>query len=197
MAKTSKTETASASETETKRGGVSYINSAGEESRSAKPDTVALRFSFEDGGSFNFDILAASDDIKLCAMAHGFNQKLRDSFAGKKGDDARKELETVASNLLGGFWTKPTKSGDGSSTNMTILVQAIVRGLEEEGQTVDESRIASIKAKLAAMEDTKPVMSKPAIAKHYKAIVAENAAKRAAEAATKADAEGASVASDF
>lgn len=187
------TETSEAS----KRGGVAYINAEGDASRSASPSTVILRFSFDDGATVDFDIRETSNDIKLCAMAHGFNQKLRDSFAGKKGEDARKELETVAANLLGGFWTKPSKSGDGSSTNMTILVEAIVRGLEEEGQTVDADRLASIKAKLASMEDTKPVMQKPAIAKHYKAIVAERAAKKAAEAATAADASGASVAADF
>lgn len=195
MAKTRETAT-EAPEATAKRGGVAYINPTGEESRSAKPDTCILRFSFEDGQSVDFDIRETSNDIKLCAMAHGFNQKLRDSFAGKKGDDARKELETVAANLLGGFWTKPGKSGDGSSTNMTILVEAIVRGLKEEGQEVDEARVASIKAKLADMEDTKPVMAKPAIAKHYKAIVAERAVKKAQEAAN-AEGANASVASEF
>lgn len=187
MAKNSTTE---AAPVETKKGSVSYINPTGESSRSAKPDSVILRFAFEDGVSVDFDIRDTSDEIKLCAMAHGFNQKLRDSFAGKKGDDARKELQTVADNLLGGFWTKPSKSGDGASTNMTILVEAIVRGLEEEGETVSAERLASIKAKLADMEDTKPVMQKPAIAKHYKAIVAERAvakAKAASDAASGED----------
>lgn len=191
-----KSETAAAAETKTPRGGVAYINASGEESRSAKPDSVLLRFTFEDGGSFDFDMAATSEDIKLCAMAHGFNQKLRDSFAGKKGEDARKELETVAANLLGGFWTKPGKGGDGTSTNMTILVEAIVRGLEEEGETVSADRLASIKSKLAAMEDTKPVMQKPAIAKHYKAIVAERAAAKAA-AAAKVEGADASLAGEF
>lgn len=195
MPKKSETTTAAA-ESETKRGSVVYINAAGEESRSANKDVVILRFNFEDGVSVDFDIRATSDDIKLCAMAHGFNQKLRDSFAGKKGEEARKELETVSANLLGGFWTKPSKAGDGSSTNMTILVEAIVRGLREEGQDVDADRMAAIKSKLAAMEDTKDLMKKPAIAKHYKAIVAE---RRLAEAEKAAKVEGAdaSLAGDF
>jgi hypothetical protein len=195
MAKKSETTTAAA-ESETKRGSVVYINAAGEESRSANKDVVILRFNFEDGVSVDFDIRATSDDIKLCAMAHGFNQKLRDSFAGKKGEEARKELETVSANLLGGFWTKPSKSGDGSSTNMTILVEAIVRGLQEEGQEVGADRVAGIKSKLAAMEDTKELMKKPAIAKHYKAIVAERAVAKANEAA-KAEGADASLADAF
>lgn len=195
MSKKTATTTAEA-ETEVKRGSVVYINAAGEESRSANKDVVILRFNFEDGVSVDFDIRATSDDIKLCAMAHGFNQKLRDSFAGKKGEEARKELDTVMSNLLGGFWTKPSKSGDGSSTNMTILVEAIVRGLQEEGQEVGAERVAAIKAKLAAMEDTKDLMKKPAIAKHYKAIVAERAVAKANEAA-KAEGADASLADAF
>lgn len=196
MAKNSTPATEAATEETAKRGSVVYINGAGEESRSANKDVVILRFNFEDGVSVDFDIRATSDDIKLCAMAHGFNQKLRDSFAGKKGEEARKELETVSANLLGGFWTKPSKSGDGSSTNMTILVEAIVRGLQEEGQEVGAERVAAIKAKLAAMEDTKDLMKKPAIAKHYKAIVAERAVAKANEAA-KAEGADASLADAF
>lgn len=194
MAKNTKTETP-VEEKKIKVSDIQYSGSAGV-TNTVNPDATAIVVTFGDGTSDSFDVMQTSEELRHCAMLQGFAIKLQRSFASAKGDPAaaRESYETVKENLLSGLWN--TKR-EGSGPRLSILVEAIVAALQEEGETVDTARQAGIAEKLKDEAVREKAMAKPSVKKHYEMIKAARAADRAAKAAKEAEGSSESLGADF
>lgn len=140
--------------------------------------TVAS-FTFGDGTVLTLDVANLSEEIQTELMLHGALQKIGDSYAGAAGDYAyaKAQAEKVIQNLLDGVWKAAREAGE-AKPKSGELVQALaeIKGLELE----------AVAAAVEAMDDErrKAVRSHPAV----KAKIAEIRARKANEAAAKADA---------
>jgi hypothetical protein len=194
MAKQAKTETAPESAKTPKVSDIQYV--AGDTvSNTVNPDATVVRVTFGNGATEDVSLGDLSSEILHCATLQGLAIKLQRSFASAKGDpsEAHESFMTVKENLLSGLWN--TKR-EGSGPRLSILVEAIVAALEEDGETVDEARQAAIGEKLKDDTKREGAMKNPAVKKHYERIKAARAAERAAKAAKEADESGASL-TDF
>lgn len=92
-----------------------------------------LSFTFKDGRSVECDLSELSEDIQGALLSHGLIQKIRDSFAGVKGDidAALGSAGQVWDNLKEGRWNASRASG-GGEPRTTELAQAIadIKGLD-------------------------------------------------------------------
>lgn len=144
-----------------------------------------VSFDFENGKSAVFDLSKVSADIVRRLALHGASQKIGDSYAGA-GDSADPAAyaeqaagETIA-QLVAGDW----RASSGGGPRVSDLAVAMSR---LNGKPVEEVVESLSKA---TDEQKKELRKHPKIAATLAAIKAENAAKRAAALAAKADAGG-------
>lgn len=159
-----------------------YVNASGETSRSPTPDTAIVRFLFE-GIPEPVDLTLADlpDDITHLAICQGVNIKLQRSYNTAKGNvsQMRDECEATRDNLLGGIWTSEREGG----LRIGDLADAIASVLKDEGQSVDEARMASIREKLVDEKQRDKAKASTKVQAHLTRILAEKATARAAAAA--------------
>lgn len=184
----------------------SFVNADGETSRSAKPDTTALRFEFlnppKDGEDartvasvLNVTLDNIPDNVRHCAMFYGLSQKLGDSYSGAakmaEALDMVGQYESAIAKVIvtdtlddfaNGVWVEERESASGTG-NVTILLEAITKAFADAGKEAP----ADLKAKLADADYRKKARELPAVAAHVRAIELERAQARAkaAKAAAK------------
>ena len=161
-----------------KRAEKVYINQAGEETRHASPEAVALIFKFADGDEHRVELSDFPEETLRAAAWHGISQKLGDSYAGAKDKDESAEdlyLDQLDA-LKRGDWVKQRESA-GPRTSM--VAEALHTVKPDKYPTVE----AAQEAVSAWSKDERAAKLKvPALA----AALADIKAKRAAEAAAKA-----------
>lgn len=87
-------------------------------------DAIVISFADKDGTKLEFNPQELSQEMKDRLMYHGAIQKIRDSYAGAKGDTnlAIANASSVIEGLLAGEWNRR-----GGGTGGTLLVEAIAR----------------------------------------------------------------------
>ena len=189
MAKNSQTvatpvaNTASASDEKKRNASKSlYVNANGETSRSPTGETEIVRFVFDgfENDPVDLKISEISDTISHLAICQGLNIKLQRSYNTAKGNAAqmRDECEATRDNLLNDVWTSEREGG----LRIGDLADAIKATLTDEGESVDDERFARIKETLKDESKRDKAKASPKVQAHLTRIVAEKAAKRAAEA---------------
>ena len=138
-----------------------------------------------DGTNVVFVYGKASPEIQARLMAHGTSQKLGDSFAGVKGDIDKgiENAQTVVERLQSGEWVRARES---AGPRPSMVVDAVIAALIDDGQTVDDERRASITAKVRTSEGRETAMRNPAIKAQYETLRANAAAERAKAAKARA-----------
>lgn len=171
-----------------------YILKDGTESRHASSqthdanDVVRLEFCFANGNTHAIKLSDYPEEINLAATWHGHAQSKGDSFVNAKNANEAEEMFLTRNELhRGGEWITQRAKGEVSPN---LLIEAIVAGLEADGQTVDEERRAEIAAKLsprnaegkvdreAAAQARKRALANEIFAAQYERLKAEEAAKR-------------------
>ena len=163
-----------------------YVDAKGEESRHANPSVDRLEFRFTNGEVVKVKLTEIGKDCAKAAAWHGVAQKIGDSYnKAETADEAQEATETMLERLVANEWVK---AGEGAGPKTNVLVQAIVNAIEKtEGKdTIDETRLASIRSKVSEKKGRDGAMANEAIHSEYKQLQAESAAKRAKEAASKA-----------
>lgn len=137
-----------------------------------------LKVAFANGHKAELDTAKLTDEMKEQAMIHGLTQKVRDSFAGAKGDVnyAIAQAEAVIEAIQGGSWNRR----GGATGSGGILAEAVAR---VKGWEVSEAR-----EKIAGLDEdsVKALEKAPSVA----AAIAEIRAERAKERAKNADGKG-------
>lgn len=143
---------------------------------------TVLSFKFGNGHVLAVDLNELSEDIKSQLCVHGLTQKIRDSFAGCKGDFAVAIglAEKVADQLLTGQWTASRASAGEAAPKITELVEALAN-LKSLDLAVVQAAVEK-----ATPEKQKEWRKNAAVA----AEIARLRAVRAAERAAKAKDEG-------
>ena len=141
-----------------------YVAPDGTTRRSAKAGFNILRFEVLNGKdgenkpivaqTIDFDPSSISEDVRHCAMYHGFSQKIGDEVAGAPAK-AEKAGETfgpdfVASlindaiaNLTAGVWVEEGEGSSGAG-NVTILFEAVKAAFEAAKQPIPEEKHAAL-----------------------------------------------------
>lgn len=153
------------------------------EGRSAKPDTKSLTFAFTDGSTVAIKLDDFPKDVLTCAMWHGLNQKLGDSFAGAKGDPSKAEesFMEVFEALKTGTWVA---EGESAGPRVSQLAQAILAAKQAAGDT--KVTIEDITAKCQDADYRKKAATVPQVKAELEAIKAKAAQERAKKAAAEA-----------
>ncbi len=169
-----------------------YIASDGSESRYPSPETVSAELRFKDGaGMLVVDIIKVGDGCRVAGQWHGVLDKIANSYnRAKDCAEAREFAEAMLERLYEDEWVKPG-TGAGASTNLLVL--AVIRCIEAEGGEVDDERRTGIREKVTGKEKRENALNNPKINAAFKAIQAEEAAKRAATASTEAEGSDASL----
>ena len=105
-----------------------------------------LAFSFTNGKELIADTKQFAEAIIRRAAIHGVEQKIRDSFAGVKGDAdlAFENASKVYANLLAGTWNAGRASGSGD-TGGAAWIEAVA---EIKGWSLEDAR-----KKLGGLDD--------------------------------------------
>lgn len=110
-------------------------------------DLGTLEFSFTNGKSLVVDSRQFAESIVKRAAMHGVEQKVRDSFAGVKGDAdlAFENASKVYANLLAGTWNAGRAAGTGGDSGGAAWIEAVA---EIKGWTLEDAR-----KKLGGLDD--------------------------------------------
>lgn len=114
---------------------------------------------------------------------HGWHQKVGDCIA--KSGDPEADFDKMASiheRLLGGMWTVARES---AGPRPTLVAEAVMRVATAMGVSFDREKVIAKYAGKDGEAARKAAMEKADVVAAYKTIIAENAAKRAAEATAK------------
>ena len=181
---------APATESAPKKKGVCskvYVDGEGNETRSATPGAVALEFRFNNAEKtvHRVTIKDHNAEIVTCLSWFGISEKYGNSYAGSKGDadDALEKFLSMQEQLVGGTWVE---KADGVGPRPSLIGDAIIAALKAKGETVDDSRAASIREKVKDKTTREGALKDPAIKAEFEKAKAERAvarAKKAAEAA--------------
>ena len=157
------------------------VKTVDEEARSVSID-------FSNGESVSLSMDEVPEAIQNRLALHGLSQKLGDSYASIKTVEGSIEAcMSVKERLVIGDWVK---AREGAGARPTLVVQAVIRALEADGQTVDDERRKAIMDKLSDKAERDAALENPVIDVHYQAIRAEAAKERATKAKAKAKTEG-------
>lgn len=172
-----------------------YVDNAGEFHRSASADMShgEIRFLGDDGESVVDTIEIRPEefpeDVRRCAMFHGFMQKLGDAYAGSKNkDESPYDLAmAVYEALIGGTWIK---EGESAGPRATYLLDAICNVIAEvTGTEPDEAKRKSVAESIASKDAKQDALKDARIKAAYEKIKADAAVARA-KAAAKAAKDG-------
>lgn len=146
------------------------------ESVSVSDDFKIIAFVFKDGaGTLTCNLNELSEEMQARGLEHGITQKLRDSFAGVKGNakDAFANASEVWDNLTKGLWSTKGEGGDGASA---LYVEALCR---MKGWEIEVGR-----PKIMAMPEEwrKAAQKDPGVG----AVISQIRLERAQEAVAKA-----------
>ena len=101
-------------------------------------DASAVFFNFGNGEVLSLGMADLNDEMRQRVALHGINQKVRDSFAGVKGDFAKgiENAKAIIEQLLAGQWRAARGEGE-AKPRITELAAAISRlkGIEIEVAT--------------------------------------------------------------
>jgi hypothetical protein len=126
-----------------------------------------LVLTFANGGKVECDPSALSAEIKDQLVLHGLTQKLRDSFAGAKGDAnyAQAQAEGVWEALIAGEWNRR----GGGAFGGNLLAEAVAR--------LKEIEVSEARERLAGLtDDQREALKKsPSVKKMILTIKAERA----------------------
>lgn len=163
-----------------------YITAAGDESAHATPDAERLEFRFANGETLVVNPNDIGANCRTAALFHGLSQKIGDSYAGAKGDadTAYESAQTILERLINDDWVR---QGEGVGARPSLVSEAVIAALEENGETVDDERKKGIVEKLKGKEARDRALANAVINSHYERIKAERAAERAAKAREKAE----------
>jgi hypothetical protein len=132
-----------------------------------------LVFTFANGATVGCDPKELPEDMQRALMMHGLSQKIRDSFAGAKGDVnyAQAQAEGVVEALTAAEWNR--RGGGAFGGNMLVEAVARLKGIE-----VNEAR-----ERLAALtDDQRDSLKKAASVKAMLLTIKAERAQPAAEA---------------
>ena len=126
---------------------------------------TGIRFDGDDGGTFLADFadlpdaawvqLAEPDAISVWAMAHGFSQKLGDSYAAK--DSAEECIDTVRElwqRLCTGAWDSETRGFGINALLVEACMQVFGKG-RDETKKILESMSATERLQLQVSDEVK------------------------------------------
>ena len=150
----------------------------------AAPDVTELNMVFTSGDTLRVALGDLPESIVSAAAWHGISQKIGDAFASAKGDAgaAFESASALLEVLASGDWVQ---KGESAGPAPTMILEAIIRGIEATGEVVDDARRVGIVEKLKDKATRKGALENPAIAAHYETIRAERAQAKAADAAEK------------
>jgi hypothetical protein len=141
------------------------------------------------GEVLTFDLnalgIASAPEIARRLAIHGWHQKVGDTVA-KTSDNPEADFDKMASiheRLLGGQWTVARES---AGPRPTLVAEAVMRVATARGVTFDREKVVAKYSGKDGEPARKAAMEKADVVAAYKTIIAENAAKRAAEATAKA-----------
>ena len=141
-----------------------------------------LIFNFGDGTKLEIDLADVPEDTKSDLMVHGATQKIRDSFAGAKGDYqvAIGAAQRVIEMLQKGEW-EARRGGSEKGPRVGELAEAIAA---LKGKDVGE-----VATSLAALDEEKrkALRKHPQVQAKIAAIRAEKAAKKAEKSEVSLD----------
>ena len=134
-----------------------------------------IRFDGDNGETFVADFeelphaewigLAEPDGVEVWAMAHGFNQKLGDSYAGADHSaDCIESARQVWGRLTKGQWQSENR-GFGASA---VLLEAVCRAYPQKSRDENRAILAGLsKAERDSLQLAEPIKS------HYEAVLRE------------------------
>lgn len=139
---------------------------------------TAIKFVLGDGQSIVAKYEDFSEEIRLQAMRHGFNQKIRDAAASfskeSDYDGAFESMQQVVDALLEGKWKRQGGAGAG------VVMEDLAYAIAKMKQVDQEKALAAVKK--ATDEQRKSWAKNAKVAQ----LMAESKAKRLAEAAKSA-----------
>jgi hypothetical protein len=163
-----------------------YVLENGDEAAHASPDVSHLEFRFESGDTIIVRLEDIDNGCRTAAAWHGISQKLGDTYAGKDAAEAAEEVQSLLERLQSGDWIK---AREGGGPRPTLVIEAIVCALIDNGEEVSDERRATIAAKVNTPTERKRALKQPAVQAHFERLKAERAADKAAKAAEDADGE--------
>lgn len=186
MAKNTQATANASSETAVKTNGsrtvkanITFVLPDGTEKNFPQAEATVIKFNIADGTERSVDVSSLSENVKNCAMLQGVVTRFQRSYqAIKELDKVVEAIDETIDDLNNGVWIE---MGSGEP-RVTMLATAVIRALEENGETVDGERRKSIVAKLGEDEELrKSTRERPIIAAHLADLQLEAAQKRAAE----------------
>lgn len=161
-----------------------YIAKDGTETRHATADSQSLEFRFNGAETISVATKDFSKEMQVCALWHGFAQKLGDAYSGAKGDVkvAVEQFQEALESLKEGQWVT---AREGGGARPSQIAEAYRRAMAIAGTelTIDQ---AVEKVKSWDDEKRKAAEAMPQIANQLAQIRLENAQKKAAAAADAA-----------
>ena len=148
--------------------------------KSADLKAKTVEFEFTNGHLITVALKELNKDIVTNLALHGLSQKGGDSYAGAKTvDEAEERCETIIERLKEGEWIKPRES---AGPRPSMVIDAVVAALEAQGESVDDTRRATIAVTVKGKEGRERALENPLIRAQYETIRATRAAERAAKA---------------
>lgn len=174
-----------------------YVNANGETTRSPTAETETIRFVFDgfESDPVDLPLINLSAEMSHLAICQGVNIKLQRSYNTAKGNAAqmKEECEATRDNLLNDIWTSEREGG----LRVGDLGEAIRLTLIDEGETVDDARMAKIKETLKDEAKRDKAKASPKVKAHLATIAAAKAAARAKTANENAGSAASGIGSDF
>jgi hypothetical protein len=149
--------------------------------KSYAEDGSAATFTFANGHVLTVALADIPAAIQARLVLHGLGQKVGDAYAGVKGivDDAIENAEAIVEMLKNGEWTE---RAEGVGPRPSMVADAIVAALVKQGETVNETRAATIREKVKDKATREGALKNPLIKAVYEQMRLEKAAERVREA---------------
>lgn len=159
-------------------------------------ETGVATLAFTDGQVIEIKLDALKPKLIRQAALHGILQKIGDAAAGKGSnpEEAYEACMGVFERLQGGEWQKPSEKGEGARPSMVI--EAVMQVLSAAGKNPVLADVQARYTGEGAEEKRKAALTNPQVKAAYEKLKADAAvarAQKAAEAASKAAGEPATV----
>lgn len=154
----------------TEKAKKSYINEAGEKTRSPTAQTVAQVYEFSHGKKYTVKLSDFNQEVLSCAAWHGLGQKLVDCFAGAASSADAEDKFADQLDALGGGNGRWLAERESAGPRISLVAEALHRVKSAKYHTV---AAASEEVATWSAEDRKAKLSIPALAKAIAKIKAE------------------------
>src|SRR5215471_7785826 len=156
-----------------------YITNTGERGKSWTIDAVSLEFKFAGGGTY---VRSPSDypEVLKGLAFFGISEKLGNSYAGADtAGEAEESFLSMDEQLKAGDWLAEREAGERPS----MVADAVIAAKRAAGHTFDEEATRAKYTGKGSAENRKTALANKAVRAEFDRLVAENAAKKAAESA--------------